>query len=787
MRRSRRAAFLFLQRKVKTLWTQGGAALDENALIPELTGPPVSAMPMPFTTLPFSKSALALAASMVAASATWAQSPAAEAPAKPEPAPAAKPAATPTERVTVKGTRTEDEQRRQSTAAKIIIGREELDKFGDTSLGEVMKRLPGVTTDGRPGRGGNPRMRGLGAGYTQILIDGERVQGGLSLDSISPDQIERIEIIRAPTAETGARAIGGTINIITREGFTKRLNDLKLGVGVERGEPGGFVGWTRDDQIDSFNYNVSATAWRRQGKESSTTTTTTPERVQVERAQSTDERQGLHASARLQWRLSETDNLMIMPMMVVSKGSGTRQASFSHQPVACDGQAPFNRQLLCSTTGENDSDFALVRLNGQWRTTVDGWRLETRGGVSQSRSTGQSQRLESVDGGSTPDVVQDHTRSTERTQQINLKGSKLLDNDHNLVFGLEAEAAQRDDQREPLLNGQPRLVGFGDNLAASTRRVALFGQDEWSLTPQWAVHGGLRWEGIRTQGEPLGELPAVSNTSSVVTPLLHALWRPEPKSRDQVRISLTRSYKSPTLTQLVAWPSLATRNSETSPDRAGNPALQPELATGIDLAAERYLPGGGLLSVNLFHRRITDLMRSVVSLEDVSWSATPRYVSRPQNVGRATTQGVELEAKGRLTEWVQDAPQVDLRANLSLYVSRVDSVVGPNNRLDSQPGGTLNIGADWKVKDMPLTVGSSVSYTPGYTTRLAENQWLEQPTKRVIDAYALWSFSSAWRLRVSLSNLAPLDTGSTSQVGDEVAQTVSPTAMTWRAQLEIKI
>ena len=749
-------------------------------------------MPILFTTAPFSKSLLALAAGLAVAGAAWAQSPAPEVPA-PATAPASKPAvpppaaATATQRVTVTGARSEEEQRRQSTAAKIIIGREELDKFGDTSLGEVMKRLPGVTTDGRPGRGGNPRMRGLGAGYTQILIDGERVQGGLSLDSISPDQIERIEIIRAPTAETGARAIGGTINIITREGFTKRLNDLKVGVGVERGQPGGFVGWTRDDQIDAFSYNVSATTWRRKGEESATTTTTTPGAVQIERAESTDERQGVHASARLQWRLSETDNLMLMPMMVASKGSGTRNALFSHQPAACDGQSPFDASLLCSTSGRSESDFALVRLNGQWRTTVDGWRLETRGGVSRSRSNSQSQRLEAYDGRSDLDLVQDQSRSTERTQQLNLKGSKLLDNDHNLVMGLEAEAAQRDDSREPLLNGQPRLVGFGDNLAASTRRVAVFAQDEWSLTPQWAVHGGLRWEGIRTQGEPLGNQPAVNNTSSVVTPLLHALWRPEPKSRDQVRISLTRSYKSPTLNQLVAWPSLATQNSETSPDRAGNPALQPELATGVDVAAERYLPGGGLFSVNLFHRHITDLMRSVVSLEEVSWSATPRYVSRPQNVGRATTQGVELEAKGRLTAWMADAPQVDLRANLSLYVSRVASVPGPDNRLDSQPSGTLNLGADWKVKDLPLSVGSSVSYTPGYTTRLAENQWLVQPTKRVIDAYALWSFSPAWRLRLSLSNLAPLDTGSTSQVGDEVAQTVSPTAMTWRAQLEIKI
>ena len=109
----------------------------------------------------------------------------------------------------------ETEERRQSTAAKIVIGREEIERYGDSTLGELFKRLSGVTVDGRPGQGGAPRMRGLGSGYTQILIDGERAPRGFSTDDIAPEQVERIEIMRAPTAETGARAVGGTINIIT--------------------------------------------------------------------------------------------------------------------------------------------------------------------------------------------------------------------------------------------------------------------------------------------------------------------------------------------------------------------------------------------------------------------------------------------------------------------------------------------------------------------------------------------------------------------------------------------
>ena len=56
------------------------------------------------------------------------------------------------------------EERRQSTAAKIVIGREELDKQGDSTLGEVLKRLPGVFAAGE-------------------MLDGEAPTGGYLLQA----------------------------------------------------------------------------------------------------------------------------------------------------------------------------------------------------------------------------------------------------------------------------------------------------------------------------------------------------------------------------------------------------------------------------------------------------------------------------------------------------------------------------------------------------------------------------------------------------------------------------
>jgi iron complex outermembrane receptor protein len=232
-------------------------------------------------------------------------------------------------------------------------------------------------------------------------------------------------------------------------------------------------------------------------------------------------------------------------------------------------------------------------------------------------------------------------------------------------------------------------------------------------------------------------------------------------------------------------------NTPTSPDRAGNPDLQPELATGVDIAVERYLPGGGMLSANFFHRRIRDLMRTLTTLEDVPWSDEPRWVSRPQNIGKATTQGIELEAKFKLNELVDEAPAVDLRANLSVFRSTVDSVPGPDNRLDQQPTGTANFGADYRWPGLPLTFGGNLNLTPGYTTRLSETQWMVQSAKRVFDAYALWTVNPGMRLRLSASNLLQEDAESTSTVvsatSDESAVSLSPTYVNWRLQLELKL
>jgi outer membrane receptor for ferrienterochelin and colicins len=702
------------------------------------------------------------------------------------------------ERVEVTGQRLDDvEERRQSTAAKIVVGREEIERYGDSTLGEVLKRLPGVTLQGAPGRGGAIRMRGLGNGYTQILLDGERMPPGFAIDTLDPEQVERIEILRAPTAETGVRAIAGTINIVMREGYRKQSNDLKLGTAWEDGQPTPGFAWSRNDSAGALVYNVAASG-AIQRRNSQTDIVTVDQTLadgvttlaQAQQIASHEERQRLNLNARLQWRCEAGESIVLTPFAVLSDGS-THAVSQLEQSV---GLLP---PPYASALADSDGSFALLRLNGQWNKRLGvTLRSEVRAGLGLSGADNRTLTDEYDGSGLLLRAIDDHATVRDRSANLSGKLFALVDNEHSIVSGIEAEGTRRAETRTTTQNGEPLLAGFGENFSAASSRLALYAQDEWNPTPNWSTQAGLRWEGLATTGDQAdGSL--VRNLSSVWAPVVHAVWKPEPDSRHQVRLSLTRSYRAPPLQSLIARPTISSRypvpgpNQPSAPDRVGNPALAPELASGVDLAFEVYPRGGGILSANLFRRNIDNLIRNVVTLQPVPWADVPRWVSQPRNIGTAVTQGLELEARFRLSALWPEAPPVDLRANASLFRSSVASVPGPDNRLDQQPPGTANIGADYRLRAIPLTLGTTVNWTPGYTTRLSDAQSATTGSKLVVDASALWSFSPAVRLRLSATNLSAADYALGSSFDTETerdtAQTTTRSYVTWQLRLELKL
>ena len=686
--------------------------------------------------------------------------------------------------VEIRGNRNNDsEVRQESTASKIVVGREEIEKQGDATLGDVLKRLPGVTVQGVPGRGGAIRMRGLGGGYTQILLDGERMPPGFSVESLTPGQVERIEVLRAPTAETGAQAIAGTINIVLREGRKATPDDLKLTRSQEHGQGSNMLNWVRNLDTTPVSGTFTLSVMDNQRADTSVTEIdsvgTPPLRdSQVRLSDSSGRRQGVHTNTRLQWKGEQGKSLTLTPFLIYSE-------------YAAQGRIDARRLSSAAITDTaltgNQSRYAAARLNGQWsqRLSADD-RLEVRFGLGQAKFDQRITQTASPSSGLLSDAL-DEQRFTDRSASLNGKWTRVLDSGHQWVSGLEHEGVRRVEEAS---------AGAGDesgNLKARTARWAAYTQDEFKINAHWSAYAGVRYESILTEGQVSEQLKR--NQSQVWTPLLHALWKPDPAKRDQVRMSLTRSYRAPTLFNMVAplrysrdYP-LPGNNVPTQPDRVGNPDLRPELATGIELGFERYLQGGGVLSANVFRRNIQDLIRYQTTLTCTVGGA--RCVSSPQNVGDATTQGLELEAKFRLNQAWAEAWPVDIRSNISFFQSQVKSVPGPDNRLDQQPNMTANLGADYRLRGMPLTLGGNVNWNPDYDTQRSQEQRSYQGVKRVTDVYGLWRFSSATALRLTVSNLLPRDyvTATTFNLGAQ-RETVKTTDHNWRnvqLVLEMKI
>ena len=652
------------------------------------------------------------------------------------------------QRVEIVGRQGSTELRRAASVAKQIYGREELDRYGDTNALDVMRRLPGVNVDS-----GGPRMRGLGAGYTQILINGDPAPQGFNLDQLSPSQIERIEVLRAPTADQSAQAVAGSINIILKEAPRSSQKSLRLALSNGRDRPTANMNYSISESKGPFNMSlpVSLFEWDRQVR------TKVDRRMEGTDGQPAVSEQigtgtswgwGYNIAPRFNFKFSDEQTLSIATFF--QKGFWNYRTDYLNRAVS--GNPVFDDNAIQDGYWENR------RGNLTWvnRFSPD-QRIEIKAGIQQGRSAFDSRNMRL---GS----MQLHTAGSNQNDAITQSGkySHLLGNAHSLTAGWDLENRERLERRSTTDGaGNALLPSFeGQPFEAQVRRQAFYIQDEWEISPQWQLYLGLRNERITSASATITS--PVRNESSVLSPLAHVTYKFNPKSRDMIRASLTRSYKAPGLNTLLARPQIngaftntSITNTPLAPDRMGNPALTPELATGIDIAYENYLTNDGIFSVGIFHRNLTNVVRNVTELRTVSWATAQRYISQPQNFSDAVTSGLEFELRGRASDLMPTllgtAKALNIRTSLSIYSSSVAALNGPNNRLDDQQPWSTNFGFDQRIAGLPLSVGGNFSYTPGYETRQTVDQLVKRSSTRGIDLFALMFLSPTMSFRAAAS------------------------------------
>lgn len=654
--------------------------------------------------------------------------------------------------VEVKGAASDYDPRRDDTASKTVMNAEEIRKYGDDNIYDVLKRAPGVTVTGK-----TLRMRGLGAGYTQILVNGDRPPPGFNMDALTPDQIERIEIIRAASAEYSMQAIAGTINIVLKKVTSKAVHDLRLSGFRSQQSRNANVGINLADKIDRLSYFAYIGLYggdndnQSTGSEVFTLPSGQVTQSRTSRNDSDGSYRGAVLSPRLNWKFPDGDELNLSGMAHANRMDwGGR--SLNDNLVGSFGNPDYVETLSGTPSGG-----WMGQMELGWIAKIAGGKLDLK--VSGERSRNYSDSLtDRYTAGHTARLLRDWD-TVNRGRRTSLRGkyTRSLFDGHSLAAGLDASVQASDEvrNRNDRLN-QDLPTHTVETFEPKITRLAGFVQDEWSIDKQLSVYLGARWEGVQTDSEATepgtGKLSTTSR-NHVLSPVAQTLYKFPGDSGRQLRLALTRTYKAPMVEQLTARRYETPVNTRFDADSSGNPGLRPELANGIDLTYEHFLKDGAMFSASVSRRAISDYIRTRLDLD-----ADGRWVYRPVNDGDALVRSLQLEAKAPGKLLADGLSGFDLRASFSRNWSHVSAVPGPGNRLDGQTPMSATFGVDYRKGD--LTTGSSLSWQKGGWVRISDGQSQYQQSRRDLDAYLLYRFNPRYQLRLSANNILGQDNAS---------------------------
>ena len=109
-----------------------------------------------------------------------------------------------------------------------VFTRMDFDLQQPNRVGTLLQQAPGIFVDEMGGRSGLSSLyiRGSDPNYTMVLLDGVPLNdptnqrgGSVDLSSLTPERIERIEIVKGPASVFyGSDAMAGAVNIITQKG-----------------------------------------------------------------------------------------------------------------------------------------------------------------------------------------------------------------------------------------------------------------------------------------------------------------------------------------------------------------------------------------------------------------------------------------------------------------------------------------------------------------------------------------------------------------------------------------
>ena len=118
-----------------------------------------------------------------------------------------------------------------------VVSADQVGKFPDSNIGDALKRINGINVQYDQGEARFGQVRGTSADLTSVTINGNRLPSAegdtrnVQLDLIPADMIQTIEVSKVVTADMDGDAIGGGINLVTKNTPSRRVLNFTLGSG----------------------------------------------------------------------------------------------------------------------------------------------------------------------------------------------------------------------------------------------------------------------------------------------------------------------------------------------------------------------------------------------------------------------------------------------------------------------------------------------------------------------------------------------------------------------------
>jgi len=288
--------------------------------------------------------------------------------------------------------------------------------------------------------------------------------------------------------------------------------------------------------------------------------------------------------------------------------------------------------------------------------------------------------------------------------------------------------------------------------SGNTKTHAVYVQDKWQISPEWALTLGGRqehyeaYDGINQNTTNLARYE--DRSRNTFSPKASLSFEPTPAWG--FRAAFGKAYRFPTVTELFQQLTLGTAPAPVT-IVTNNPNLKPEEIYSSEITVERRF-ANGLARASLFRE---DRYDALISQTNVSPVGTSR--SYVQNVDHARIYGIELA-----TEWKDVMiPRLDLLANATLTDSEIlKNDAAPSNinkKVPRIPRQLYKAVATYRVSD-DFTMSLAARYSGRQFIQLDNsdiNPETYQGASRLlfVDAKANYKFKDRWTASLGVDNI----------------------------------